>query len=129
MTERPITLVLDASAVAAYTRSSIDVGEVLVQVDEEKAVAAIPLPCLVEAAHTSLDRDRLDVLISHPTTMIISENPRSWQALVQAYSLIDRYEAAVAALLALDHDAVVLSRRPDRYAAMNAGGLVIPFEE
>lgn len=105
MTDRPITLVLDASAVAAYTRSSIDVGEVLVQVDEEKAVAAIPLPCLVEAAHTVLDSDRLDVLISHPTTMIVSEDPQSWQALVQAYSLVDHYEAAVAALLALDHHA------------------------
>lgn len=125
--DRPITLVLDASAVAAFTRASIHVGEVLAQVLDGDTLAAIPVPCLVEAAHTIVDPDRLSVLVTHAAVMVVGEDPGEWQALTAAYHLVGQYEAASAGLVAVDHGAAVLTRYPGLYAGLNEGGLVIPI--
>ncbi len=49
---RAVRVVLDASAIVAFTRESIHVGEVLAEIDDELGAAAMPLPCLVEAIHS-----------------------------------------------------------------------------
>jgi hypothetical protein len=46
---RRVNVVLDTSAVVAYTQGSIDVGEVMVEVNDEHAAVALPVLCLVEA--------------------------------------------------------------------------------
>lgn len=129
MTDLPVTLVLDASAVAAYTRASIHVGEVLAEVLDGGTRAAIPLPCLVEAAHIVVDGARLDLLTGHPAVLVVAEDPADWQALTAAYDLVGSYEAANAALLALDQNAAVLTRHPGRYAGLDEGGLVVAIAD
>jgi hypothetical protein len=49
VSEPDVRLVLDTSAAIAYARSSIHVGEVLAEIADERAVAALPLACLVAA--------------------------------------------------------------------------------
>jgi len=49
MNERPIRVVLDTSAVIAYARGSIDVGETINEVDDDEAAFGIPVLSLVEA--------------------------------------------------------------------------------
>jgi hypothetical protein len=49
VSERPVRILLDASAIVAFTRASVDVGEVIAEVDEEDAAVGLPLLCLVEA--------------------------------------------------------------------------------
>ena len=41
-TDRPIRLIFDTSAIVAFTRQSIHVGEVLAEVADEHAVAGLP---------------------------------------------------------------------------------------
>jgi hypothetical protein len=54
VSDRPIRVVLDTSAIIAYAQgSSIDVGEVITEVDDEECAVALPVLCLVEAAGSS----------------------------------------------------------------------------
>lgn len=109
--DRPVRVILDASAIVAFTRSSIHVGEVLAEVDDEGCATGLPVPCLVEAVHAVADTDRLDLLVTHRATVILPDET-SWQALA-----------------AIDYDAAVLSTRPGLYAGLDNGGLVITAEE
>jgi hypothetical protein len=98
--QRPIRLILDGSAIVAFTRESIHVGEVLAEVHDEQAVAALPLACLVEAVHAAADPDRLALLVAHRATVVIPDDPASWRALATTYDIVGRYDAATAALAA-----------------------------
>lgn len=69
-THRPLRVVLDASAIVAFTRASIHVGEVIAEVAAEDAGVGLPVLRLVEAADAPADPDRmhmLDLLVSHPS--------------------------------------------------------------
>jgi hypothetical protein len=59
MSDRPVRILLDASAIVAFTRESIDVGEVIAEVDDEYASVGLPMLCLVEASRAVADSDRL----------------------------------------------------------------------
>ena len=48
MSDRPVRVLLDASAIIAFTRESIDVGEVIAEVDDENAAVGLPVLSLVE---------------------------------------------------------------------------------
>lgn len=50
MTDRPIKIIFDTSAITAFTRSSIDVGEVLAEVNDENGAA--PYLSCVWSRHT-----------------------------------------------------------------------------
>ena len=129
MADRRIGLVLDSTAILAYTRGSFHVGEVLIQVEEDDAVAALPVACLVEAAGVVTDTDRLDLLVGHPTTELVADDPEDWRFLRTAYDMVGRYESASAAVLALGAGVGVLTRRPGLYAGLDQGGLAIPIAE
>lgn len=122
---RPVTLVLDTSAILEFTRQSLHVGEVLTQVDDEGAAAGLPLACLVEAAQAAVDGDRLDLLVGHAATVVLADDPGSWRMLSATYTLVGSFDSAAAALNALDLDASVLTRRPERYANVDNGTLLI----
>lgn len=124
---RPVALVLDTSAVLSYVREEIHVGAVLADVADEAGLAAIPLPCLVEAARHAVDGERLTLLVEHPDTMVATEDADNWRALVSLSSVTGEYQAACAALLAIDNERWVLSARPDLYAGVADGALVIPI--
>src|SRR3954471_219485 len=74
----PGPLVLDTSAIAAFARGSIHVGEVLAEIADEDAVALLPLACLVEAVNrqrfTSEEDARLDLLVGHPATEMLADD-------------------------------------------------------
>ena len=62
MSDRPARLVLDTSAIAAWTRGSVSVGELLAEIDLEQGAVIVPMPCLVEAASQLVDgKEWLDV--------------------------------------------------------------------
>jgi hypothetical protein len=127
--DRPIRVVLDASAIVEFTRQSIHVGEVLAEVHEEDAVAALPVACLVAAHHAVADTDRLDLLVEHRATVLRADHPADWRALAATYDIVGRIDAASAVLAAIDHNCGVLTRQTGLYAGLDGGGLVIPIEE
>jgi hypothetical protein len=85
---RPVHVLLDASAIIAFTRRSIDVGEVIGEVDAEQAAVGLPVLCLVEANRAVTDTDLLDYLVAHPATAVTPVAPDSWRALAAAYDTV-----------------------------------------
>jgi hypothetical protein len=128
---RTIRLVLDSTAIAAYTRGSIAVGELLSEVDDEHGAVVIPLPCLVEAGHKTamLERALLEALLSHPVTFLVVDNPDHWVELAELRSIVGQLDLASAALLALDEGAYVLTRDARWYAGVAGGGIALEFAE
>lgn len=126
----PFRIVLDASALVEYSRSSIHVGEILAEIaDEPDALAIIPLPCLVEAAHQLGDNSHLQVLTGLPSTVVLAPDADHWLEFAAAYDIVGSPDAAHAALLALDAEVPVLTRHPGIYAGMDDGGLTILIGE
>lgn len=126
---RPITLVLDTSAIIEFASSSIHVGEVLTEVHDDEAIAAVPMPCLIEAAHAGADLALLDLLVGHHDTVLLAEDPGSWRALAVLVDLTRNYAVAAAGLISLDNRAPVLTRHPDWYGNVGRGDLTIPIED
>jgi hypothetical protein len=127
VTERPVRIILDASAIVRFTRGSIDVGEVLGEVNDEDAAAGLPVLCLAEAYRTIADTDLLDLLVTHPATAIIAPERDSWRALAAAYDSVGRMDAASAVLAAIDLGCLVLTGQPGLYAGLASGGPIIPL--
>jgi hypothetical protein len=132
--DRPICLVLDTSAVLAFVRQSVHVGEVLVEVDDNAAVAAIPLAylvdlaCLVGAARDAIDHGRLAFLAEHPSTVVVPAEVAGWQTLGVLCGLTGAFAPASAALTAMDAGCWVLTAHPNVYAAVAGGELAVPIE-
>lgn len=128
---RTVRLVLDATAISAFTRGSVAIGEILIEVDDEQGAVILPLACLVEAAHATalLERDRLQMLIGHPATFLVSDNPDDWLALTELRTLTERADRASAALIALDYGVEVMTRDARWYSAVNNGRDVLEFDE
>ena len=61
-------LYLDTSAILAYTRGSIHVGEPMAEVDTDGGVVGLPALCLAEASWMVDDPDRLALLSDHRAT-------------------------------------------------------------
>ena len=127
MSDQPVKVILDTSAIVAFTHGSIDVGEVIAEVHDEYAVAGLPMLCLVEASGAVADGDRLDLLVNHQATALLAPDPGDWQALAAVYDSVGRLDAASAVLAAIDLGCQVLSNRPGLYAGLEGGGPVIPF--
>jgi hypothetical protein len=70
VSERPVRVILDASAIVAFTRGSVGVGETLAKVNDEGAAAGLPVLCLVQTIWAVADRDQMDLLINHEATVL-----------------------------------------------------------
>jgi hypothetical protein len=127
---RAARLVLDTTAMTAWCRGSIAVGELLAEVNDENGAALVPLSCLVEANHltASLEREYLELLLEHPATVLVADDPQDWPALAELRTLTGGADSASAALLALDAGADVLTRDPQRYAGIKGGRITLPFQ-
>jgi rRNA-processing protein FCF1 len=66
VSDRPIRIVLDTSAILEFARESLNVGEVIAEVDDEKAAFGLPALCLVEANRAAAEDGRIELLLSHP---------------------------------------------------------------
>jgi hypothetical protein len=126
---RPVRLILDTSAVIEYTRGSDHVGELLVEVDEEDAAAGVPFLCLSESLPYVTDRDRLQLLVTHPAVRVVSDEPWSWQAHAALRDLVGSSDAASAASAAINGEVWVLTRRPGLYAGISGGDLAIAIPD
>ena len=131
MTDRPraARVVLDTTALTAWCRGSIAVGELLAEVNDEHGAALIPLSCLVEANYLTggLEREYLELLLEHPATFLIADDAQDWQALAELRTLTDSADSAAAALLALDAGIDVFTRDPHRYTGVKGGRIALPF--
>ncbi|MDM4720370.1 hypothetical protein QTQ03_12585 [Micromonospora sp. WMMA1363] len=128
MTRSPVRIVLDASAIVAFTRGSIDVGEVIAEVaDEEGAQIGLPVLCLAEAYRVSAGSDRLDLLVNRPAALILSPDPEDWRPLAVTCDTVGRLDAASAVLIAIDLGCDVLTAQPGLYAGLAGGGPIIPI--
>ncbi|MEW1584345.1 hypothetical protein AB0283_02690 [Micromonospora vinacea] len=127
MNERPVRIVLDASAVLAFCRESIHVGEVIAEVAGEDCVVGVPVMCLAEASRGAADADRLDLLVNHPAVEVLTVDPLSWRALAVVYDTVGRLDAASALLAAVDSGGYVLTGQPGLYAGLAGGGPIIVF--
>jgi hypothetical protein len=130
VTDRPARLVLDTSAVAAWARGSVSVGELLAEIDLEYGAVIIPLPCLIEAAANLVDgKDLLDLLVEHTASVVLADDPGDWRMLAGVLAVVGNHALASAAWNALDLGVDVLTRHPGRYAGLAGGGMVLPFDD
>ena len=129
MTDRPPRIVFDRTAVLAYARSSVAVGELLVEVDEEGGCAVVPLPCLVEAALMLEDRTRLEVLTGHPAVNVLGDDPATWRDLAALRDVVNSSDMASAVLWAIDLNVDIFTRTPRLYAGVADGTLTLPFDD
>jgi hypothetical protein len=65
VSDREIRIILDTSAIHAYVKGSIDVGEVISEIADEGACAGLPVPCVVEAGQLIVEDHQLH-LYSQP---------------------------------------------------------------
>lgn len=127
MSDRPIRVLLDASAVVAYTQgTAIGVGEIIAEVDSEDAAVGIPIPCLVLARAEVADEAMLDLLLAHRACMLVGTVQEDWRRIAATLPLVDgRYDVAVAVVLADVLDVDILTRRPGWYVRLPGGGPII----
>lgn len=128
MSDRPIHLVLDTSAIVAYTRGSMAVGELIGEVAAEGGVVAVPFLCLSQAAVQAEDSALLTVLATHPTTEVLADEAEEWPAHAALWEVVGRADAASAMLLSLDYEVDLLTGVERLYAGVGSNR-VIPIEE
>lgn len=125
MSDRPVRVVLDTSAIVAFTRENLGVGEVIAEVDDELAAFGLPVLCLVEASRAVADEQRLDLLLAHPACRLLPVETRDWRALAATSWIVGRVDAASAVLCAIDLDCHVLSAQSGLYGGLLDGGPII----
>ena len=79
MRRRPIYLILDTSAIRAFARASIDVGEIISEVNDESAAVGLPVLCLVGANRTAADQERLEILLRHEAATVLDVRASNWR--------------------------------------------------
>jgi hypothetical protein len=128
---RDAKLILDTSAVTAWVRGSMAVGETLAEINDEGGAAIIPLACLVEAGYNTamIDRERLDLLLAHPSTLLLTDDVGDWEALVALRALTGRADCASAAMLALDLGVDVMTRDAGWYKGVADGRIVLEIRD
>jgi hypothetical protein len=94
VSDRPILVVLDTSAVVAYAAASVDVGEVMAEVADDQGGVGVPVLCLVEAASAGADAGLLGMLERNPTTALLVDGPSEWRALAAVHGLVGGLAAA-----------------------------------
>jgi predicted nucleic acid-binding protein len=127
VSDRSVRVVIDTSAIIAFTHGSIDVGEVIAEVDDENGAVVLPVLSLITAYRVTSDRDRLDVLVHHPAAVVLDIGPADWRVVADLAGPTDRIDAAAAALLAVDYRATMLTRQSNWYADMAADFPIIAF--
>lgn len=123
--ERPIRIILDTSAIVAYCRESVDVGELISEIADEDGAVGLPMLCLVEARTRLADNDLLDVLTKHPATDVLAPDVADWQALAALDGEIGRRDASTAMLDAVAYGVDILTATPGLYAGAITSSRII----
>jgi hypothetical protein len=125
VSNRPIRIILDTSAIIMFCRSIIHVGEVIAEINDEQAAVCVPMLCLVEASGAAFDVDRLELLVNNTASLILAPDPGDWRALAALRGTVGRLDAASAVLAAIDAGCQVLTSQPGLYAGLAGGGPII----
>jgi hypothetical protein len=121
---RPMKLVLDTSAILAFTRGSIHVGEPISEVADEGGVSGLPTLCLAVAKWMVDDDDRLQVLAEHPDTVVVPA-PEDPVALGAVETSVGNLDASSAVLTAIDQHAFIITARPGLYRGLIDSGPIV----
>lgn len=116
--QTPIRLILDTSALLAYTAGSMDVAETLNQVMENGARFAVPAEVAAEAfAHLADGHDRavLRRLLTSDPCVMVDTYGEDWQELAHWRTATGSLDRAAAVQAAVGCGAWVLTARPKLY--------------
>lgn len=128
MSNRDIHIVLDASAIAAFVRGSISVGETITLVADAGAAIGLPVLSLATAKLHVADDHLIDFLVGLDTTEVLATTTQ-WRALAAATSDVGRLDAADAALATIDCHADLLTGETGLYAGLVPSERVIPLDD
>lgn len=114
-----VRLVLDLSALRAYTAGSVHVGEPIHEVVEDDEQFGVPLPVAVEAlaGATGKDLALLHRLLALDACAVLPALAGDLLELVYWRRITGRLDLAAAAVAALAHDASVLTAEAARYGS------------
>jgi hypothetical protein len=115
---RPIQLVLDASAVAAYP--SVHVAEPISEVfHDEDAAVGVPVAALAQAGAAVKNYARIRELLAEPGVTVLDLQAGQWEQVASALGVVRGDMAAAAALIAAyDADCEILTGAPDLYEGL-----------
>jgi hypothetical protein len=122
-----VRLVLDTSAVLAYARGSIHVGETIAVAADDGGLFGVSPVCLAEA-HRLVEDDRADgvpLLVNHPACVVLALPAEDWSALATWTKEFGRVDLAAAFLEATDRDGFVLTGEPGSYGDKGDGALPV----
>lgn len=111
------TLVLDTSAIIAYAKGSVDVGEPISEVHDAGGVVLVPVVCLVEAAR-EVDDGMLHLLTEHPACELEPLATDGWPMAAATTRMLGRLDLALALIAAAAGGGFVLTGEPDAYGAL-----------
>ena len=104
---KPVRLILDASAIAQYTRTT-GVGETIREVHTDNVTFAVPVLCLVEATQTT-DLGTVELLTRHPACVLLDVPHDHWRSWAAIRSVVAGPDAAAAVWFAYAYDCDVES--------------------
>ncbi|MEU5940951.1 hypothetical protein ABZ807_17560 [Micromonospora sp. NPDC047548] len=116
--ERPVTLVLDRSAVLAYLAGSIHATEPVGEVIEDRQRFGITAVTVAEAlalVTNPKDREDLHVLLRMDACAVLSTWGEDWLELSYWRGVTSRADLATTAMAALEHRASILTREGALY--------------
>ncbi|WBB78158.1 hypothetical protein O7606_18165 [Micromonospora sp. WMMD882] len=126
MSDDDIAVVLDATALTAYTRGQVAVGELMAEVADEGSQIAVPAACLsaaYAAGRGELDTAMLALLMASAAVRVVPLGPAAArQAGVLARSVDGDIAVGHAAVVALTHGAHYATTSP------KAAATVLPAE-
>lgn len=116
MTEPPVRVVLDTSAIVVYAHGSVDVGETLAEVAAEGGSFGIPELCLIHAG-AQLGADgwpAVELLLAHSACVRL-DLPQGWTDIAAIVATLGGVDRAVALFSAADLGAHLLTAEPETY--------------
>jgi len=115
---RPVQVVFDRSAVAAFVKQSLAVGEVIAVLVDDDVDFGVPVTVLAEAslAASGADADMLNHLVRHVAFVPLGLSGERWTELAAVAERLESVEPAVVLHTAESLDAYVLTAVPGDYA-------------
>jgi hypothetical protein len=123
VSDRPLRVILDTSAILRYARggdAAIHVGEIVSEIDDEGCAVGLPTLCMTAAWRAGGDslHEALVLLFNHDASRVVAPST-DWRALAAIEDVVGRTDAAAAVLLAIDHGVALLSAEPDVYTGFD----------
>jgi hypothetical protein len=130
----PVRLILDASAICAFGQHET-VGEIIGEVDSEHEVFAVTTASLAEAIASGAEPSLVEVLLIN-TACVVVTSTADWQELGRfmdltrptPHHLHDTGDSDLT-MLALHHEAFILTDSPDRYTSILDSVITIELEK